>query len=793
MTDTLADLRAQGKGTSPQALALAKNIDSSLLKLNQLVQQAISNSEKSGVEQPAHTVFGRVEQAQKWLRNPQYDDRGLGYQATTMVVEEGRKVAQGLAGPERGELLRTCDEVEQLAHQLRDLVRRGQGNSPQAQATARQLGFKLNELKDRIQSALVQQVVGDFADITTPLKQFTDAALAPESKPNRVADFEDKANRLTNYATNASQTAYMVAAAGGCRDKKTVEALNQAARQVSDLTPQLINAGRIRLMYPANKSADEHFEMLRKQYADSLTQMRNLVDIAIDTPAFIKATEDTILRHTAQCEEAVKRNQQPHFVENTSNIARLANRVLMVAKQESDNSEDPSFKETVDGTSDDLNRAIHGMVQGATGLAPNLQNPAAATQWRGANKGLITSVGNVRKAITVYPDEPDISQLSMSGRHAAAAPKPAPPPPPPKPQESGISEQDLDSLLNVDFNAMFDQSDLLEDRPKNRRVNISQRPPQRRTYQEARERMRADSAPAPPLPPPPQHVASRPKQEAPITAGHAQGHQASPQIYHGYGPDYGKEQDQYAPRVIHKDQGYYSQNYPSYASYHEDSAAPPRPPPPGGAFPPPRPPPPETDDEDEMVHFPAPQANQPIMMAAHSLHQEAKQWSSRDNEIIGAAKRMAILMARLSQLVRGEGGSKKDLIACAKAIADASEEVTRLAKELARQCTDKRMRMNLLQVCERIPTIGTQLKILSTVKATMLGAQEMMPLSPDGSEITGDGSEEDQEATEMLVGNAENLMHSVKETVRAAEAASIKIRTDSGCRLRWERKPAWYH
>ena len=32
---------------------------------------------------------------------------------------------------------------------------------------------------------------------------------------------------------------------------------------------------------------------------------------------------------------------------------------------------------------------------------------------------------------------------------------------------------------------------------------------------------------------------------------------------------------------------------------------------------------------------------------------------------------------------------------------------------------------NLLQVCERIPTIGTQLKILSTVKATMLGSQGM--------------------------------------------------------------------
>lgn len=53
---------------------------------------------------------------------------------------------------------------------------------------------------------------------------------------------------------------------------------------------------------------------------------------------------------------------------------------------------------------------------------------------------------------------------------------------------------------------------------------------------------------------------------------------------------------------------------------------------------------------------------------------------------------MALLMGRLSQLVRGEGGTKRDLIACAKAIAEASEEVARLAKELARECTDKRMR-----------------------------------------------------------------------------------------------------
>lgn len=55
------------------------------------------------------------------------------------------------------------------------------------------------------------------------------------------------------------------------------------------------------------------------------------------------------------------------------------------------------------------------------------------------------------------------------------------------------------------------------------------------------------------------------------------------------------------------------------------------------------------------------------------------------------------------------------------------------------------------------------------------------------------GTEEDQEATDMLVGNAQNLMQSVKETVRAAESASIKIRTDAGIRLRWVRRQPWYH
>lgn len=72
--------------------------------------------------------------------------------------------------------------------------------------------------------------------------------------------------------------------------------------------------------------------------------------------------------------------------------------------------------------------------------------------------------------------------------------------------------------------------------------------------------------------------------------------------------------------------------------------------------------------------------------------------SLQGNDIIAAAKRMALLMAEMSRLVRGGSGTKRALIQCAKDIAKASDEVTRLAKEVAKQCTDKRIRTNLLQV-----------------------------------------------------------------------------------------------
>ncbi|XP_046583152.1 vinculin-like [Haliotis rubra] len=718
MSNALSELRQQGKGNSPQAISLAKEIQGKLKELQQMTHNGIMNTERSGIRKPAPTVEGKVEQARQWLANPGISDNGLGEEATRMVVSEGRRVAQCCSGPQRQELLRLCDETEILTNQLSDLCRKGQGSTPQAKAVARNLSEKLASLKVKIQDVLVSQVAEDFIDISTPLKQLSEAAMVP------LAEVIDG----------------------------SVDMESELDQAVKDLTPQVINAARVVFQNPNNPAAQEHYDLLKKHWTDNMERLRSLVDEAVDTTALIKAEEEGILRDTERIEDGIRSNDSPLIVANASNIARRANRVLQVAHNEVDNSEDPAFVDRVNSASENLKATITPMVQNAKVVSMNPRDMNAGNNWRKANQSLIHAVGGVREAVTVnkpldgyyghadhFPPPPDMSQLHISATSCvdqlAVSTKGWPSKVPHK-EFSNTMHIQQKPLCASPYTIVIDSDagrsvvarvpDCYSSIGPHGAHEASLRPSQHEP---------ASGCPVstPPVPPPPQDMF----------------------LYYDYGAR---------------------------------ETAPPRPPLPYETAPP-RPPPPETDDEDETA-FPIPQPNQPIMMAAHALHMETKQWSSKDNEIISAAKKMALLMAKLSQLVRGEGGTKKDLIATAKGIAEASEEVTRLAKKLAADCTDKKMRMNLLQVCERIPTIGTQLKILSTVKATMLGAQEPIP-APDGSEIAC-GSEEDQEATEMLVGNAQNLMQAVKETVRAAEAASIKIRIDSGYTIRWLRKRPWY-
>ncbi|XP_070565630.1 vinculin-like isoform X14 [Ptychodera flava] len=874
MTDQLAHMRARGEGNSPEAQQLARAIQDRVEYLGGRVDSAVAHHAQSGIRKPAPTVSGKVEQAQQWLAAPSVNDRGLGQQALRQVIGEGRKVAEGCVGRERERLHKLCDDCEVLTNQLDELCRQGKGNTPQAQAVARHLSSKLNELRDAIQESLVQQVANDFIDPYTPLKLFSKAAYAPLGTPNREAEFQNKAAAFDANTQRLANTAQRMAEAGGCSDKKVVENLLQKAQQMRDLTPQVIYAGRILMENPENDAAKEHFEMLKKEWTGNMDQLIGLVDEATDTVSFIKATEDAIRRDNELVDMAIKQRQPAQVAGGASDMARRGKRVVEVARQEMENSEDPNFVDKVGKATNNLEKIISPLVINAKAVAVKPGDKEAEDNWYTSSDSMIGAVVDIRQAIVKaqqerypvppkspepipeeqFPPPPDMSQLHISEggmtkpldrpmpqaagyghpvvdsgsvysaplpppplpplphvppapaasptRRGLPVPPPPPPPPPPSASESvhsrpprGASPTFSSSSgpVTVKTQLTTEISSATFPRTQQRRASPGSTSPTPQGPLAAHSPPLSDTAADMSHARPPQYRSSPTFSGPPVPAGYEtvpasatrtvttitpSPPPSSPQSSGDGFKEFYKELDSVLDSVMSGD---YQRSRGSHTAGGPPrpvgEKAPPRPPLPESDHPPPRPPPPEESDDEMEVHFPKPQADQPIMTAAYSLHVEAQKWSSKGNEIVAAAKKMALLMAKMSQLVRGEGGSKKELIDCAKAIALASEEVTRLAREVANQCTDKRMRTNLLQVCERIPTISTQLKILSTVKATMLGAQ---------------GSDEDQEATEMLVGNAQNLMQSVKETVRAAEAASIKIRTDSGHTLRWVRKRPWY-
>ncbi|XP_077351363.1 vinculin-like isoform X2 [Festucalex cinctus] len=677
LTSRLVELRKQGKGDSPEARALAKQIGAALLTLQAKTNRAVANMRPA---KPAVTLEGKMEQALRWVANPGVDDRGVGQAAIRGMVGEGRRLAGGLLGPYRQDMMGRCDRAEALMTSLAEMAGRGEAETPHARATAAQLHDSLKDLRHKMQEVMTQEVSDVFSDTTTPIKLLAVSATAPPDAPNREEVFEERAGNFEAHAGRLGATAEK-AAAVGTANKSTVEGIHAAVKHARELTPQVTSAARILLKNPGNKAAYEHFDTMKNQWIDNVEKLTGLVDEAIDTKSLLDASEEAIKKDIDKCRVAMANVQPQMLVAGATSIARRANRVLLVAKREVENSEDPRFRDLVKHASDVLSHTISPMVMDAKAVAGNIQDKGLQKAYLDSCLRILAAVGKVREAfqpqeLDFPPPPPDLDQLQVSDEQAPPKPPlpegevPPPRPPPPDEKDEEFPEQKAGEVVSEPMMVAAKQ-----------------------LHDEARKWSSKEAVEV-------------------------------------------EDEDEFTDG--------------------------------------------EDDYEPELLLMPSNQpVNQPMLAAAQALHQEARKWSSKGNDIIAAAKRMALLMAEMSRLVRGGSGNKRALIQCAKDIAKASDEVTRLAKEVAKQCTDRRIRTNLLQVCERIPTISTQLKILSTVKATMLGR-------------TNISEEESEQATEMLVHNAQNLMQSVKETVREAEAASIKIRTDAGFTLRWVRKTPWY-
>lgn len=84
------------------------------------------------------------------------------------------------------------------------------------------------------------------------------------------------------------------------------------------------------MVYQDNKSADEHFDNLRQQFAETVQRVLGLCDIATDSLSFVAQSLLAKEERSAKCEDAIRAGNALKMIEQTSALARMANRVIQI-------------------------------------------------------------------------------------------------------------------------------------------------------------------------------------------------------------------------------------------------------------------------------------------------------------------------------------------------------------------------------------------------------------------------------------------------------------------------------
>ncbi|TNN27550.1 Vinculin [Liparis tanakae] len=169
------------------------------------------------------------------------------------MVGEGRRLAGGLLGPYRQDMIGRCERTEALTTSLADMAGRGEAEAPHARATAAQLQGSLKsstwwtdnplcfykDLRKHMQAVMTQEVSDVFSDTTTPIKLLAVAATAPPDAANRGEVFDERAANFEAHGGRLGATAEKAAAVGAA-NKSTVEGIHAAVKHARELTPQVL-------------------------------------------------------------------------------------------------------------------------------------------------------------------------------------------------------------------------------------------------------------------------------------------------------------------------------------------------------------------------------------------------------------------------------------------------------------------------------------------------------------------------------------------------------------------------
>ncbi|TRY97598.1 hypothetical protein DNTS_004737 [Danionella cerebrum] len=137
------------------------------------------------------------------------------------------------------------------------------------------------------------------------------------------------------------------------------------------------------------------------------------------------------------------------------------------------------------------------------------------------------------------------------------------------------------------------------------------------------------------------------------------------------------------------------------------------------------------------------------------LKRETEKWEDHGNQIVKVTKHMADKLYHMAQYLKKKGPiqTKDAFVTSAKDLVSSGQSITQFVRVIAEHCLDKHCTEELCVIAEQIITISNQLTIISSINAVTPGCKS---------------------SDEIVVKNAQNLLQTVIQGVRAAETACIR-------------------
>nr|CAB3234304.1 vinculin-like [Phallusia mammillata] len=733
MANRLAELRKQGKGNTAEARRIAAQIQNALDNLIKDVDQALQNANE--LSAACDTIVNKTPVAKEWLADVKAKPgAGTGSEAARDIISATRKAAKLLSAKPNGsktaqELNQLCDELDALMNKMDDYRNKDLGHLLEARQVAKQATEKVALINSKVLNAVSE--IG----IPSTLEEKMDGALKWLDNLN-TEDAENGMSSVHSIINDARKLAAEV------NDPQLSKALYKSAATCEDLLRQIDD------LVQRGLGDSPEAKQLAQKLKTELGELKDLIkNVLVNEVADEFADTTTVLKQFVAAAQAPKDspNREENFDARALALSNQASRLADLAKQAvSASSLGAQDKlDAVKVVTKKLNNLTPQVIHAGSIVLEHPENKQAEEHFKALREEWIETVDDLTEKVD---NSVDVSNFV-------------------KATEDGIRREHqicVDAMRNNEpLKALPAAGNIA--RRAHRLLMAGKREVENTEDTPYKEEVNGNL----------NKISSTINPVVQATRDYALDHHST-----NAQNNVVDKNENLIDAVTCLRKTMEAKKVAEQVQQMTIQEPPPVPPLPEQINPPERPPLPEEEEFPEDDH--SNEASNPAMMqAARELHEEARKWESKGNDIISAAKRMALLMAKMSRLVKGEGGKKSDLISCAKEIAKASGDVTRLANEVADKCTDRRIRNDMKKTLDRIPTISTQLRILSTVKAASLGDFENMSKEEEAAA---------EQATEMIVHNAQNLMMSVKDTVKYAEAASIRIRTDTGVTMRWVRK-----